>query len=186
MPVSETSLNDFLAAIELFDARVGGVADETWLAASPCEGWTARDVVAHCVTNLRALGDSVTGGDFFATFGNPVEGEISSAWRDARQSVSGALAAAASGDTAMVGGNAVPISAMIDGLMRDLVIHAWDLGRATGGDEKLPDALVAAATVAMAMVGDEQRVPGLYGKEVKVSGGASAQDRLIALAGRQP
>jgi uncharacterized protein (TIGR03086 family) len=186
MPISEASRENLLASVALFDSRVDAVSDDEWSAPSPCEGWTARDVVAHCATNLRALRDSVTGGDFFTTFGNPIEGDVASAWRDANQTVKATLEDIGVSDTATVGGNAVPLIAVVDGLMRDFVIHSWDLARAVGGDESLPDDLVASATDAMAMVGDDQRVPGLYGKKVDVPTTASPQDQLIALSGRRP
>lgn len=176
-----------LQSLDLFDSQVRTTPGDRWSAPSPCEGWTARDVVAHCVTNLRALRHCLDGGDFFAAFGQPVDGEIVEAWTLARGGVGSILDAAAEAgtETVVVGGNPVPLIAIIDGLMRDLVIHTWDLGRAVGGDERLPPDLVAAATDAMAMVTDAQRVPGLYGRLVEAPAAADAQVRLLALSGRK-
>jgi hypothetical protein len=62
--------------------------------------------------------------------------------------------------------------------------NAWDLARAVGGDERLPDDLVAGATTATADIGPDQRVPGMYGQELDTPAGADAQTRLLALSGR--
>lgn len=141
-------------------------------------------MVAHAVTNLRCLRDSVSGGDFFTAFGQPVEGDIGQAWAESSAAASATLDDAAGVETAVVGGNEVPLAMIVDGLTRDLVIHTWDLARAVGGDERLPDDLVAVATAAMADVGPDQRIPGLYGQIVESPPGADAQTRLLALSGR--
>ena len=85
-----------------------------------------------------------------------------------------------------VGGNPASPEMMLDALMRDLVIHTWDVARAVGGDEQLPADLVAAATAAMATVGPELRGPGFYGAQVPAPPGATALASLLALSGRSP
>lgn len=187
MSLDAEQRRDFEKALDLFDSRVRATPGTAWASPSPCEGWTARDVVAHLVTNLRALREAAGGGDFFATFGQPVEGDVVEAWTRERDAAPASLEGAeANGVTAVtVRGNAVPLGAIVDGLMRDLVIHTWDLARAVGGDERLPDDLVSAATAAMSMVGEASRGPGLYGYEVPAPPGADAQTRLLALSGRK-
>lgn len=140
--------------------------------------------MAHAVTNIRCLRASVSGGDFFTAFGQAVEGDIVVAWAESRDEVSATLDAGVDVDTAVVGGNEVPLAMIMDGLMRDLVIHTWDLARAVGGDERLPEDLVAWATAAMADVGPDLRAPGRYGQIVEAPAGADAQTRLLALSGR--
>lgn len=187
MSLDAEQRRNFQDALELFDSRVRATPGTAWASPSPCEGWTARDVLAHLVTNLRALREAASGGDFFATFGQPVEGDAVEAWAQERDRALASLDAAEAGGltSVTVRGNAVPLGAIVDGLMRDLVIHTWDLARAVGGDERLPDDLVAAATVAMSMVGEQSRGPGLYGYEVPAPPGADAQTRLLALSGRK-
>jgi uncharacterized protein (TIGR03086 family) len=186
MVLSDGSRDAFLRAVDLFDGRVRAAPATAWSSPSPCEGWTAQDVLAHLVANLRALRVTIDGGDFFASFGQPVEGDTVDAWRQERAGATGLLenAAARSVEHVVVGGNPVPLAAIVDGLMRDLVIHTWDLARAVGGDEHLPDDLVAEATEAMKMVTEASRGPGLYGHEVPAPPGADAQTTLLALSGR--
>lgn len=185
MNTSDPSRSWFLRSLELFDERVEATPPDRWSDPSPCEGWTARDVVAHAAGNLRAL-RGILGGDAAAAFGQPVEGDIIAAWGDARDGAAQALAAAATGasETVVVRERTMPLASLLDSLMRDLVIHSWDLARAVGGDARIPDDLVTAATTAMAAVTDRQRVPGLYGAIVDVPSEADAQTRLLALSGR--
>jgi uncharacterized protein (TIGR03083 family) len=44
-----------------FDAAVGAVSPDEWEAQSPCEQWTARDVVAHVVEGHRSVIAGVRG-----------------------------------------------------------------------------------------------------------------------------
>ena len=46
-----------------FGAAVRAVAPDQWGAQSPCEKWTARDLVTHVVENHRGVVASVRGGE---------------------------------------------------------------------------------------------------------------------------
>ena len=185
MGLSGESHDLFLQSVALFDSRVAATPSDGWGQPSPCEGWTARDVVSHVVMNLRALQAALDGADFFAVFGQTVEGDVVEAWDEQASRAPALIGEASESDSVSVGGNLAPVSMIVDGLMRDLVIHTWDLARAVGGDERLPDPMVVAATDAMAMVGPDARGPGLYGFEVPAPPGADAQTRLLALSGRR-
>jgi len=79
----------------------------------------------------------------------------------------------------------------------DLVLHGWDLARATGQDATMnPDdvtRLWAMTAVIPAELMQKYRTPGafgpgveVYGPEVEVSRDAPLQDRLLGLIGRDP
>lgn len=68
----------------------------------------------------------------------------------------------------------------------DLLIHGWDIARATGQDETLPADEVRWAFETTAGFGDNLRLDGVCGPEVSVPDTASDQDRLIGLLGRRP
>jgi len=136
MPISVDSRETFLQAVDVFDSRVDATEAEAWSSPSPCEGWTAGDVLVHVVGNLRALRAALDGADFYAVRDQPVQGSLVDAWHQERARVAPALddAKAAAVGTVAVGGRAVPLPALVDGLMRDLVIHTWDLARAVGAN----------------------------------------------------
>ena len=71
-------------------------------------------------------------------------------------------------------------------LASDLVLHGWDLARATGQVFTCDD---EAATMTLRFITDtaaQGRTMGLYAEPVPVPGGSSALDRTLALSGRDP
>ncbi|MQA96980.1 MAG: hypothetical protein GEV11_20890 [Streptosporangiales bacterium] len=68
----------------------------------------------------------------------------------------------------------------------DLLVHGWDIARATGGDEKLPPEEVRAMIDDLDSWGEAIRSEGVCGPAVPVPDDAPGQDRLIAFLGRTP
>jgi uncharacterized protein (TIGR03086 family) len=71
------------------------------------------------------------------------------------------------------------------GLM-DLLVHTWDLARATGQDERLPPDEVHDFLVGIEPWDAALRASGQYGPRVAVPDDADEQTRLLAFTGRQP
>ena len=71
-------------------------------------------------------------------------------------------------------------------MVGDIVIHIWDLCRATGLDETLPADYVHAMFEGMREMDEALRVGGQYGPKVSVPPEADEQTRLIAFTGRTP
>jgi uncharacterized protein (TIGR03086 family) len=71
------------------------------------------------------------------------------------------------------------------GLM-DLLVHAWDLARATGQDETLDPAEVSAFLAGLEPWDAALRASGHYGPRVPVPDDADEQTRLLAFTGREP
>jgi uncharacterized protein (TIGR03086 family) len=68
----------------------------------------------------------------------------------------------------------------------DLLIHGWDIARATGQDEKMPEEEVSHVAEFVESLGDNLRMGGVCGPAVPVPDDASAQDKLLASLGRRP
>lgn len=79
----------------------------------------------------------------------------------------------------------------------DMVLHGWDLARATGQDDTMdPDdveRIWSATTALPAELLEKFRTPGafgpgvkVFGREVKIGEDAPLQDRLLGLTGRDP
>ena len=68
----------------------------------------------------------------------------------------------------------------------DLLLHGWDLAKATGQDATMPDGLAEAAykIVHVRLTNEERQ--GVFGPEVAISQGVSGQDRLLGYTGRNP
>ena len=66
----------------------------------------------------------------------------------------------------------------------EVTIHSWDLARALGTDERLPEVLVEAAWTVFEPQQATLEASGLYASIVPVPADASLQTRLLALTGR--
>lgn len=177
---------------EAFDRKVAGVRPEQWGNQSPCEKWTAKDVVDHIVmmhgVMLAPLGRKLSPAD-----------EPLTAFQEARAAVEDVLddpvAALEEVDTPT---GRMTVEQHIDQVVSDdLVLHGWDLARATGQDEAMDpvdvDRLWASTTAIPPDVMQKFRTPGafgegveVYGAEVPVPPDAPLQDRLLGLIGRRP
>jgi uncharacterized protein (TIGR03086 family) len=70
--------------------------------------------------------------------------------------------------------------------MGDVLLHTWDLARATGQDETLDPEVVHDMLIGMEPLDDMLRASGQYGPKVDVGADADEQTRLIAFTGRDP
>ncbi|MEA2527630.1 MAG: hypothetical protein QOF73_4857, partial [Thermomicrobiales bacterium] len=68
----------------------------------------------------------------------------------------------------------------------EVVVHGWDLAKATGLPFELPEETVLACYEHVAAFLVEPPVPELWGASVEVSAGAPLMDRLVGIAGRRP
>ena len=71
-------------------------------------------------------------------------------------------------------------------LIGDLVVHAWDLARAIGADERLDPALAADVMERLRPDVDTFATYGLFASQVPVADDADVQTRLLAMTGRTP
>jgi uncharacterized protein (TIGR03086 family) len=170
---------------DAFATTVAGVPDDRWSSPSPCEDWNARQVVGHVVNAqgmfLGFIGEEL--GDI-----PPVDDDPTGAWDAARARVQSTLDDPARADTEFDGflGRS-SFSAAVDRFLNcDLVIHRWDLARATGQDETMSPQDAARVLEIARGFGDEFRGPGAFGPEVPVGPDADAQTRVLAYCGRHP
>ena len=171
-----------------FTRRVQAVPAGAWGLPAPCEGWVARDVVGHLVEWLPAF--FLTGvwdlgvGPLPSADDDPV-----AAWAALDAAMQAALddpaIAASERDTPMGRMSFEAAVGMI--ATTDVLIHTWDLARATGLDEALdPDEVRAYLAGTSDQMADMLVASGHYGPRVPVAADASEQDRLLAFLGRQP
>lgn len=168
-----------------FTAVVDAVPDHGWDASSPCEGWTARQVLEHVVESQHG---------FLARFdlAPSLDGEDDprARWRLVRDAMQRSLDDPDTAQTEYEGMLGVTtFAATVDDFMSaDLLVHAWDIARAAGlrAHEAMPDDEVERLDARLRPMGETLRMPGVFGAEVPVPAGAPAQDRLLGFLGRQP
>ena len=66
----------------------------------------------------------------------------------------------------------------------DLVVHGWDLARATGGDEHIDDTDAQRVIESANAFGDALRSPQVCGPEVSMPAEADLTTRMLGLVGR--
>ena len=175
-----------------FEQLVVDTPADRWDAPSPCAEWSARDVVGHVVdmhgVMFRPLDRRLSPAPSVAD--DPV-----AAFRAARADVEALLDDPATAtrecDTPM---GRMAVEQHVDGVpSADLVIHGWDLARATGQDDTIDPDEVARMWPDAQGIGEEMRTPDffgpgivVFGPEVAVPDDAPLQDRLLGLLGRNP
>jgi uncharacterized protein (TIGR03086 family) len=181
-PMSDTA-DRYRRLSDHFAALVAGVPDGAWSNPSPCEDWTARDLVAHVVE---------TPGIMFRMVDRPFELTASvdddpvAAFDESRRQVQAELDDPERADAAVDGafGPSTFAGAIDRFACMDLVIHGWDLARATGQPEQMDPAEVARLTDEVASFGEMLHSPGVCGPEIAVGDDVDPQTRLLAIVGR--
>lgn len=168
-----------------FDERVRGVPAGAWENPSPCEGWTARDVVGHLTEWIP---------DFFGRQGvsfpaiPSVQDDPVGAWEAVRSALAAALADPALAErTVQMPFGPMPLAEAVDMIVTgDLFTHTWDLARATDQDDTLdPDQLQRMLTSMGAMPDEVLRSGGMFGPRIEVPDDVDAQTAFLALTGRR-
>jgi uncharacterized protein (TIGR03086 family) len=179
--VNETATR-FQERASRFTAIVDGAAPQ-WDAATPCEGWAVRDVVAHAVETER---------DFLAKQGfdlpAPAGNDPAATWRAHAAAVVEILGRDGVPERHYDGyfGQTTVADTMADFYGWDLVVHGWDVARATGQPWSIDDEEAAQLSATADDWGDALHSEGVCGPELTVPDDASAQDRLLARLGRDP
>ncbi len=183
------NLRKYTKAVYTMDAAVNRVAPDEWDAASPCEGWNAKEVLGHCIWSLLHV--AANAGAIDAPPEMPeaerAGNDPAATWAGARDLVLAAL------DHQYILGREVQgpfgpssLDESLPIMIMDLTTHAWDIAKATGQDPVIPADLAAAAYQGIQGFGDAARAPGLFADEVEVPDDADMVAKMVGMAGRQP
>lgn len=160
---------------------------------TPCAGYDVRRLVNH----LLFWGPSLEGAARKETVPPPAatESELDLTgddWSTALPALLDRIAsawgrpAAWQGATHMGGPTELP-AALVGGMVvTELVVHGWDLARATGQDRSWDDDLLHHVHTAVGGFAEQGRQLGVFGPEVPVSHTAPILDRVLGLTGRDP
>ncbi|MGY1849738.1 TIGR03086 family metal-binding protein [Blastococcus sp. SYSU DS1021] len=154
-----------------------------WARPSPCEGWTAADVVGHLIGTQR---------DFLTTHGVDLGGapdvaaDPAAAWREHAERVAGAVsddAVAAREFDGFFGPTTVG-AAFEQFYVWDMVVHRWDLARAVGADAGLTAEELDRIEAGADGFGPALHMDGICRPAVEVPGDADRTARVLARLGR--
>ena len=170
---------------------LAGVTDEQLTLPTPCEKLRLDELVAH-VGVLASAFTAAAGKDFGPlTDTPPTDGAQPDAdWRTAYPHRLAALATAWKDPDAWrgmtrAGGIDLPGEVAGSVALAEVVIHGWDVARASGRPYDCDPATVAACLAHLAQF-DTGGTEGMFGPAVPLADGAPGLYRVIALSGRDP
>lgn len=176
--MSEDLLDQFRRAAEWFGDKVAGTTRLD--AATPCDGWSVRDLLNHVLDTQNYFAGSARGEDRPlpaspppALLGEDPVAEFAKARKDVLEAFAQDGAIERTGPSLGIA-------------MSDQLLHGWDLARATGQDTTMPEGLPEAAYESIHGMFTEEQRAGVFKPEVPVEDGVTPQDRLLAYAGRPP
>ncbi|MCB5181137.1 TIGR03086 family metal-binding protein [Streptomyces antimicrobicus] len=178
-------------ALRLFGERVHAIRDDQWDAPTPCADWTVRDLVNHVTGEQRWVLPLLDEGLTVADVGDALDGDLLgddpvAAWDTAATAARAAFTAPGALDRPVaLSAGPTPGSAYCRELTCDCTVHTWDLSRAIGADERLPQALVELATEVVTPYAGDLAASGMFAPPVEVPADADAQTRLLGLTGRK-
>jgi uncharacterized protein (TIGR03086 family) len=185
-----TLLEQYDHALAGFGSRVELVKDDQWSASTPCVDWDVRALVAHLVDECRWVpyliggGTVADAGDRFA--GDPLGEDAKAAWRAASSAARDAFAADGALDrTVALSYGETSARDYIWEMTVDATVHAWDLARGIGADDRLDPELVRRIHTEVEDDTDSLAATGLFDPPVHVPTHADLQARMLGLFGRR-
>jgi uncharacterized protein (TIGR03086 family) len=181
-----------------FLARIEAVPADRWTSPSPCPGWTAREVVAHVINEQRRILATLRRTEPKALYGVAVavmgsqpavddQADLAAAWREIGAGLVEAIDDPACAEVQLptpVG--PMPFAEVVEALPEDVLIHTWDLARATGGDEQLDAEAVVHVFDKFRPMDEALRQPWAFGPKITPPPGADVQTEFLCFVGRQP
>ncbi|MFF7079220.1 TIGR03086 family metal-binding protein [Streptomyces lavendulae] len=173
---------------------VAGVPDTGLGGRTPCPAYAVGDLLGHLAGLAVAFRDAARKdlGSTTDTAPGAAAPSLPASWRTEPPRVLDELAEAWRDPAAWAGmtrAGGVDLPGDIAGAVAvdELVIHGWDLARATG-QEYAPDqaALRTSHAFLLAAAQDESRGGGIFGAVVPVPDDAPLLDRAVGLSGRDP
>lgn len=182
----------FDTGLDFFGDVVARLGPDDWALASPCQGWSALDVLGHLGTSID-FGISILQGQQpswpnASKPGDLVDGDPAAYWARIAERARTALVGA---DLDMVMDTPMGPRSVADRLAFpaiDLYVHGWDIARAAGFDVVIPDDVIEFAHGYVddipqdKMRGDQ----GVFGPEVEPPPDPTATETFVAWTGRSP
>jgi uncharacterized protein (TIGR03086 family) len=174
--------------VQQFEQLIAGVRDEQWGAPTPCTDWNVRNLVNHVARGNRLFATALRGEPPPPAEPADVLGDDPvAAYRAASAEMLDALRQpGAMQGTVTVPFGTVPAGVAVHLRNTELLVHGWDLARATGQAVEFPNDVVE-QEMQFSRGALSQIPPGRtpFGPSQPVADGAPAIDRLAALLGRQ-
>lgn len=173
-------------------AVLAGVTDSQLTSPSPCAEYTVGDLIDHVDQVCRgATALARRAAELPGTGIGPDAVHLGPGWRDSVARHVRELGEAWDDPAAWQGSGSVPGSELSDEMwgkiaLTELVVHGWDIARATGQPFGLPEHTLQACLDHVAAFVPNAPVPALWGPPAGVAPDAALLDRIVAITGRTP
>ena len=180
----------FARSVREFGSRVHLIEGDQWDNPTPCSEWSVRDLVNHLVYE-DVWAPDLFEGKTIEEVGDRYEGDLlgnapHKAWDEASAAALGAVRAPGALErTVHLSFGDTSAKEYTTQLLNDHDVHAWDLARGIGADERLDSELVDWLLGEMKPIEDLLKESGAFGDRVEVPAGAGAQAKLLAVMGRR-
>ena len=177
-------------ALQATGRLVEGIKADQWEDPTPNEGWSVRDLMQHIVSGNLWVGELMAGKSI-EEVGDRLDGDVLGADPIGAYRRSADVAAAAFKQPGAmerpVGVSYGPVPGQVYAGHRfiDVLIHGWDLAKATGQDTELDPELVQACIEVLEPQKQLLAGSGAFGTTVEVPDDADPQTRLLADLGRR-
>ncbi len=169
---------------------IHGVSADQMGDSTPCEDWDVRAAATHLLGTIEAMrrvgaGEPLDPEDPWGTNNT----ELGDSWRTDLSELLRRYADAWSQPGAWEGeamDGAMPKQMVGDMGYVEVMLHGWDLARASGQDVEYDDGSVERALEIIDQIGEQGRSQGAFGAQVSVPDDASPWDKVLAGAGRDP
>jgi uncharacterized protein (TIGR03086 family) len=187
MPDATSPVDPLARLATDFEQLITGVRPEQWTAPTPCTDWNVRSLVSHVVRGNRLFATALRGQPSPPAEANDVLGDDPlGAYRTASAEMLEALRQpGAMQGTVTVPFGTVPVGVAVHLRNTELLVHGWDLARATGQPTRFPEEL-AEQELQFSRGAISQIPPGRtpFGPAQPVPEDGPAIDRLAGLLGR--
>ncbi len=203
----------YRSAVRQFDVRVRAVRPDQWSSPTQADGWDVADVVRHVVDGQRSIPPTVDDAVVKLAAASTSTASTSTAstwtastlvgdWADASTEALDALAAVESWgmvvtspwpDTSMRSHTPGELSPSTTGetaeefgwrMATELTVHSFDVARAIGTDQELPNDLLAYVLREVTAHAADWLTPDRYAPAIPVPGCADDLTELLALTDR--
>ncbi|MBV8295702.1 MAG: TIGR03086 family protein [Acidimicrobiia bacterium] len=177
-------------ALENTGRYVAGVKKSQWRDPTPDEEWDVHALLNHIVSGNFWVSPLVEG-KTISEVGDRYDGDLlgddpAAAYEQSAKEAAAAFnAPGAMSAPCAVSYGPVPGEVYAGHRFIDVLVHGWDLAKATGQDATLPDDLVEAALAVVEPQREILAASGMFASGVQVPDGADRQTRLLAELGRR-
>ena len=172
-----------------FGQAVHQVPSDKWNTGTPCSEWSVRDLVNH-VAGEHLWVPPLLDGKTVEQVGDQFDGDVLgddpvAVWDTAIEASVNAFASVSDQDQVHLSFGTFPVDEYANQMLVDLTVHAWDLARGAGVEERLEPSTVEASLAYARLRFEEYSGSGMFGTPVEIDS-EDPQETLLALLGRDP